>query len=922
MAFLFTDIEGSSLKWLRHTEAMHAALADHDAILRDAIEAGNGEVFKTAGDAFYAAFAGVSDAVGAAHTAQKAISAHDWRVVEGLKVRMAVHVGAAKKREGDYFGPALNHCARLLALGHGGQVLASGVVGDSFEELEPGPFNWRAIGASPLDDPMQDVLIYQLVADGIDQDFPPLRDPTVTPNNLPRRLPPLIGRDAECDAIEFALASGSLVTLTGPGGVGKTRVALEVATRLANAGVGTSTSDELRQRLRAGVWFVELASLTDGSLLVSAVASVLGIEIGESETPAAILAGRLKNQQLLLVLDNCEHLIDAAAALSNSLLSDCRWLQILTTSQESLAVGGEVVIQLQPLGLPTSESPTAVEALGSSAVSLFVARSKGADSNFELDDKNAPIVSSICRRLDGVALAIEMAAAQAAVLGVQTLAQRLNERFNILTGGKRTTLARQQTLLATLDWSHDQLSDRERLVLRRLSIFSGGFTIAAASNVAADSTIDQSEVAKAISVLAKRSLVASGPDGQRPRYRLLETTREFGRGKLAEANETAKTAKAHANYLRVLMEACISDALVLSDSALRETYGPELDNLRAALDWALASTGDTAIGLSLLSAAEPLFSVLALTPEARRRMESALRYLTAAMPQQISARLWLSLGLAYGFSNPAKAYSALSIAAPFYRALGDQRLLAQILIFMGRFAQVVASHQANSPPLLLEAETLIQRAPCKRLEGHFFRGKGNEAANRGDFAESVKMMRRAHQAFTEAGADGAVSNVLTSLGYMLWASGEIDGAIDLCLEVLEGIRGRRFPDGPVLGFTLGNLAGMHTEQGNLQQARNIFAEAVPLLLDPWQLWVIFDHVALLRAREGQHELAARAAGFTNASYQAHGATRQVNEQRAHDTLLTILRHEIGCERLGQLIEEGSFFTEEVAATIAMADSAT
>jgi len=545
VALLFTDIEGSSLRWLNHRAAMQDAMRLHDQLVKDAIATHGGEIFKTTGDGFYAAFLRPSNALSAAVTAQQALAAHDWSSVGGLTVRMSVHVGTAERRDGDYFGPAANRVSRLLALGHGGQILITSSAAELIVAERESRYTLGLLGAHPLDDPLQPVDVYQVDAPGLAHDFPPLRTAENRPTNLPSQLASLIGREAESEYLRALLGTRRLVTLTGAGGVGKTRLMLDVG-------------GELLDRFAEGTWLVELAAIVDPAMVPSAVMTALRIDVSSNRNPQDALISRLKGQELLLLLDNCEHLIDAVAKLVKAIMAAAPKLRVLASSQEPLGIAGEEVYRLPSLAVPDAGEISIQEALSAGAVRLFVERAKAADRRFVLHDKSVPTVVAICRRLDGIPLAIEMAAARASLLGVDTLAEKLDERFRVLTQGDRTALPRQQTLRATLDWSNGLLSDRERTVLRRLSVFSGGFTLEGASAVVADEAIDEFEVIDLLSHLLARSLVAADSADNGTRYRLPETTRAYALEKLVAAAEVDTFKRRHANFFRAYSTAAMT----------------------------------------------------------------------------------------------------------------------------------------------------------------------------------------------------------------------------------------------------------------------------------------------------------------------------------------------------------------------------
>lgn len=919
-AFLFTDIENSSVKWLERRPAMQQALARHDAILRKAIADANGEVFKTAGDAFYAAFQRPVEAIAAAIAAQQMLAKEDWSDVDGLKVRMAVHVGTSKKREQDFFGPALNRCARLLVLAHGGQLLVTAATAELLNSEREIDAPLRLLGSYPLDDPAQRVGIYQVVMAGLPQEFPPLRGAGELATNLPQRLSPLIGRESELETVGTMIAANRLVTLTGPGGVGKTRLALEAGRSQLAKFAAASDSDHPGSGLfEKGVWLVELAPLSDPALIPSAISMALGIELSDAKPPMDMLADRLRTQNLLLILDNCEHLIDAVAHLSEKLLSVCPGVRILATSQEPINIDGEDVFYLQTLAVPPPEARTVAEAMKYAAAVLFVTRATAADSRFAITDENAGDIAAICRQLDGMALAIEMAAARVGTLSVAEIAENLDQRFRLLNKGRRTALPRHQTLHAVLDWSHGLLPERERTTMRRLSIFAGGFTLDAAGVVAGVDALDALDISESVTALAKKSLVNQTVTGTTPRYYLLETTRSYAREKLSDANETQGVARRHAGFVRNLFEHCFRDAATISDAALRDSYAADIDNLRAALDWSFAEGGDAATGISIAGTIEPYYVMMALPSEGRQRLEFVSQHLAPDTLPLRTARVWEGLGRLYGFSQPAKAFEALSRALPLRRALDDRQALGALLVYMGRIAQVLPGRFAESEALIAESEPLIAATGTARTKGHLYRAKGNSNATRGDYAASVEMMRLSHETFSSAEAHTTAGTVRTSLAYVLWNAGDLDGAIATCREVVETMRNDRFPNAAAIGFALGNLAGMLTERGDADEAQALFAEAAPSLRDPWQLWVNFDHVALCKAKRGQMDAAARALGFADAEYRKHRASRQPNEQRAHDSAIRLVKDRMDDAMLTLRIAEGAALDADAAVALAALD---
>ncbi|MBL9095883.1 MAG: adenylate/guanylate cyclase domain-containing protein [Alphaproteobacteria bacterium] len=780
-AFLFTDIEGSSLKWLNHRAAMQKALAEHDRLLRTAIAAHEGEVFKTAGDAFFAAFKRPSDAANAAIAAQKALAAANFSAVDGLKVRMAVHCGTAEKREGDWFGPALNRCARLLVLGHGGQILLTAATAELLaserEVKEPS----RLLGSHPLDDPMQPVAIHQLAVTGLPQDFPPLRASETRPTNLPRHLTPLIGRESELQTVKELITANRLVTLTGPGGVGKTRLAIQ-------AGI------ELLPKFANGVWFVELAPISDPALVVSAVGAGLRLDLAGNRSQRDILTSHLESRELVIVLDNCEHLIDAVAELAEAVLIGAPRVHILASSQELIGLPGEQTMRVASLCVPDAPEPSAAEALRASAVTLFLQRVKAGDVAFVFDDRAAPIAANICRRLDGVPLAIEMAAARVPALGLAAVAHGLDDRFRLLIGGRRTAVPRQRTLHATLDWSHALLNEKDRTVFRRLALFVGGFSLEAAQAVAGDGILQKFDVVDCLSDLVAKSLVVADTSSIRARYRLLETARAYAIEKLGEAGETRSIAARHAEYVREFLETGVDDWFRMPTDDWRRRYAPELDNLRTALDWAFGADGNPNLGIALAGAGYDVWDASALYEERRQMIELAAARISATTPPSVEARCQFTLGNVLMFQAPQRAHVALERSIALYRAVGDNRGFARSLYIDAiLLSQFLSDAEAAESQLRLVAPLIEQWGFAGDRAWHHT-ARAAVAARHARLSDALAEAETA-VAIARAGGFLQVMNLAQLVvSLVLQQSGLLDEAIAALLQQRERLRSEPFGD--------------------------------------------------------------------------------------------------------------------------------
>jgi predicted ATPase/DNA-binding winged helix-turn-helix (wHTH) protein len=470
--------------------------------------------------------------------------------------------------------------------------------------------------------------------------------PSRLPTNLPEPVSELIGRDAELDEILDISASHRLVTLTGAGGIGKTRLGFEAARCLL-------------PRFADGAWVIELAPLSDPDLVPVAVATALGLEPTSGTASPLSVANALRSMQLMLVLDNCEHVVDAAARMAEALLRANPAAHVIATSREPLRVEGERVYPVQPLAVPAEGGPDGEDPLRYGAVRLFVERARAAEPHFAPHPRLAATIAAICRRLDGIPLAIELAAARVATLGIEGVAARLDDRFRLLAGGHRTAMPRHQTLRATLDWSYELLTEPERVVLRRLAVFAGGFTLQAATAVAADDKIAAAEVVDCIANLVPKSLVTADSGGERVRFRLLETTRAYSLEKLVQAGEFDAAARRHARRYLDLFEAAEAEAETRPTDEWLADYVPRIDNVRAALDWAFSPVGDASIGVALTAAAIPLWMHLLLIEECRGRVQRALVAIAAGADRDARREMKLHAALAASLVSTRGAVSEI-----------------------------------------------------------------------------------------------------------------------------------------------------------------------------------------------------------------------------------------------------------------------
>ncbi|MCJ7438220.1 MAG: adenylate/guanylate cyclase domain-containing protein, partial [Acidimicrobiia bacterium] len=573
VTFLFTDLERSTRLWEEQPESMQAALASHDGLLANAVTHHGGVVIKGTGDGVHAVFATADQAVAAAIAAQRAIGTEEWGSIGPLRVRMGLHTGVAEERGGDYYGPVLNRAARLMALAHGGQVLCSQATADLVRDSSAPTVQLIELGPHSLRDLDRPETVFQVAHPELPASFPRLPTVVMGAGNLPRQVTSFVGHDEELLAIPALLDDTALVTLSGVGGVGKTRLAIEIAGSTAH-------------RFRDGAWLCELASVRDTEAVPSALLETFGVEARQGSSIDDTLGQFLASKDLLVVLDNCEHLLRPVAALVGTIVRDCPGVRVLATSREGLGLPGERILAVGSLELPDADDDID-EVAARDAVRLFVERAQAVRAGFAVDQTNAVAVAEVCRRLDGVPLAIELAAARVAMLTPTEIAERLDQRFRLLTGSERGTAERHQTLRAAIDWSYELLDASEQRVLDRLSVFVGSFSLDAAEAVTSGGVVDQADVFELLAGLVARSLVQADTAGSETRYRLLETVRQYAQEHLEDAGETDSMRAAHARWCAEFVEDLMADALTGERQPRSGEGAVEADNVRAALAWSI-----------------------------------------------------------------------------------------------------------------------------------------------------------------------------------------------------------------------------------------------------------------------------------------------------------------------------------------------
>lgn len=660
LTFLFTDIEGSTRLWDLHPHAMKEALPAHDDLIRKIVEANQGKVFKHTGDGALAVFEVAGDAVVCAAELARRMAEAVHPDIGSFKIRIAVHTGEAEERDDDYFGPALNRTSRLLSVGHGGQVLVSlvteRIVGDGLAD----GISFRDLGEHRLRDLARSERIFQLVIAGLDIDFPPLLTPDVVPNNLPTFATSFVGRDQELEEVKKLVRGARVLTITGVGGAGKTRLAIQSAVELVDEFPG-------------GTWLIELGAITDPEYIDATAADALNVAQPPGHSIRDAIVDHLAGRRALLIVDNCEHLISGAADFVADVVAGAPESKVVATSRELLGVGGEVAYGMPSLSMPRrGETPPLAELLRYDSVRLFLERAQASQPHFHITESMAPPLTEICRRLDGMPLALELAAARLRTFSPKQIAENLDQRFRLLTGGSRTALPRQQTLSAAIDWSYRLLEPMERKLFERLSVFQGGFTLQAVEDVCSDDELDVIGVLELLPSLVDKSLVAVDSEGEEARYRLLETLRQFARDRLDESGAADEFRLRHAHWFRDLSIQAGRNIRGPHEQEWWQRIDTELDNLRQAMTWAIEG-GEPALGLEIAGGFWRFWWFKARWSEGASWLERAVLAADEHAPKDVRAQGMLGLGtLLISTDRHTESVPFLEEAGRLYRELDEE----------------------------------------------------------------------------------------------------------------------------------------------------------------------------------------------------------------------------------------------------------
>jgi predicted ATPase/class 3 adenylate cyclase len=900
VTFLFTDIEGSTKLWQEQPEAMAVSHARHDDILRTAIESNHGYVFQIVGDSFSAAFHNAIDGLRAVLASQRALQQTSEFLENSevcIRVRMGLHTGTAELlANGNYEGYAtIASTQRVMSAAHGGQTLLTQTTYELLQNTIPVDVTLRDMGEHRLKDLRAPLRLYQVNAPDLPEDFPAIKSLGTQPNNLPAQLTSFVGREKEIAEIKASLSSSRLVTLTGSGGTGKTRLSIEVGTQLLPS-------------FANGVWMIELAPLSDESQIIPALAQAFGLQELPFNPLVNLVTDYLRDKKLLLILDNCEHLIAACAKLADDLLHQCAGLRILASSREALGIAGEIAYRTPSLA-------------DFESTSLFVDRARAANSKFSLTNSNASSVAQICSRLDGIPLAIELAAARTKLLSAEQIATRLDDLFRLLVGGSRTALPRQQTLRALIDWSYDLLSEEEKNLLRIASVFVGGWTLDALEFVA-----DEPSTLELLEQLINKSLVVTEELKGEMRYFLLETIRQYAREKLFEAKQAAAARDRHFIHYKNITSGLWNVAYFANEGQTGRLISlqVEIENLRAAVEWGLQNDAQDA--LELAASIGMIVSMMGGQIEGTTMLKRAMEKFHALPPvegeanrlrKEIYAHGCFSLGmLLQGTNEITYARSKLQEAIAIARELGDKHMLGLALeMYANASAMIKADDTATAAQEGLEIfRELSYSAGLEMAYGNLARW----AAIHGDFQEGEKYLALA-RASTKSGAITIQSGFLNmGLGIGARSQGRLDVAqshFEEGLRIMKHIGHK----GMIAALT-SEIAHTKRAMGNFAEAKQTYRETIKVFQDYGNRPSVAHQLecfAMIAVVEEDPPRAAKLFGAADAIREATGHKPTDEEQVEETQFISRLRAMLPEAEFNALWSEGKSMTMEQAIQLAL-----
>jgi predicted ATPase/class 3 adenylate cyclase len=905
LTFLFTDIEASTRLWESYPILMKEVMVRHDALIEEIISNHQGSVVRPRGegDSRFAIFRVAIDAVLAANDIQKQLWDENWSIPEKLRVRIALHTGEAEFQAGDYYGSAVNRCARLRNLAHGGQTLLSQVTYRLVREILSPDLGIRDLGVYILKDLKQPERIFQLITPGFPSEFPPLRTRHRSINNLPASLTSFVGREKEIRELKDLISRKRLLTISGPGGAGKTRLAIQVAS-------------ELVDQFDAGGWFVDLAPVSDPILVAQYILNSLGIREESGDSPLDTLIYFFQVKSALMIIDNCEQVTRGIAELVEALISQVADLYILATSREPLGVAGETVWCIPPLVTPNLDEDLSIEKFVQlESVRLFMERAAAVKPQFTITRQNMPIIAQICARLDGIPLAIELAAARVKVLSVADIAARLDQRLQFLVSDQHS-IPRQKTLRNLIDWSYDLLPENEQDLLRRLSVFAGGWTLPAMEAVCSGENIEAIEVLDLLSHLVDKSLVVAEISDVNERYRLLETIRQYAHERLVENEEMYLYAKNHAEYFTEMAERSYEEIWGKNQGYWIEWLETENDNLRAAMAWMEQEGKAREMYLRLAGSLWRFWGMRGYIHEGRNRLETAL-ILNPGAAKHLRAnglRGAGKLALQQGDYLPAAIFSQESL--DLFREINDQLGIARQLEVLGEIAYFQGKY-SKAAELLKESLGIRKDINDKEGIAVSIRQLGLIARDHGDTQKARELFGQSLALFRELDDKIFTAQTLNHLGLVEHSSYEYEHANALFEEAASLYR--QLNDRFGLSDVLLNLATVAKDKGDLVQAKTLGEQCLLLkqeLGDKRGTAQTQANLAEVLIFQGKYSYATQLAERSLESFQGLGVKRGIMFCKG---LLAFLAHYRGNYELAlSLAEEGMEISKEIEAPRAIA----
>jgi predicted ATPase/class 3 adenylate cyclase len=899
VTFLFTDIEGSTRLWQEKPEAMSSANARHDAILREAIESNNGYIFQIVGDSFSAAFHNAHDGLQAVVAAQRGLQTEDWGNTGAIKVRMGLHTGAAEiSSDRNYEGyTTIAYAQRVMSAAYGGQVLLTRTTYDLVQDQLPGDITLRDMGEHHLKDLHTPLHLYQVNIPDLQQNFPPIKSLDTLPNNLPTQLTSFIGREKEATEIKDLLNASRLVTLTASGGTGKTRLSIEVGAQLLTS-------------FPNGVWLIELAPLADPSQIIPTMAQIFGLQEHPFGPLPILLMDYLRDKKILLILDNCEHLIQACARLAHDLLHQCTGLKILASSREALGIAGEVAYHTPSLA-------------DSESMRLFVERARAVNPKFSLSDSNTSAVTQICHRLDGIPLAIELAAARSKLLSAEQIAARLDDLFRLLVGGSRTALPRQQTLRALIDWSYDLLTDEEKRLLQFASVFVGGWTLDALEAVA-----DNPNTLELLEQLVNKSLVVAEEHGNEMRFFMLETIRQYAREKLFEAKQAVLARDRHFIYFDKLSEK-MWDVFRSADMVeWRDRADDEAENFRAAIEWGLAEHIEEAVHLAGFYCV--LSSWMSKQAEGIGFVQTALEKVKSLPPvegdanshrQKLIARALFAEGMvSLGQGNMQLVIQALQEAIRISRLTEDKLILGyslEMLYVASNFIKVPSAQEAAQEGLRIFTDELPDSWGLSMAYQNMVR----LAIANGNSVEKEKYLGKLKEQLRDVPLSFQAGLFFLGMGMGESVQGNYQEATQFFedgLKIFKRLRNKNFQT--ALTSELGHIA-RHT--GDINQARQIYTKTLTNWQDLGNRAAIAHQLecfGFLALADEEPQRTIQLFGAAEALRERINSSMTDYEQAEYSQAITQLRSMLTEAEFNFLWAEGRSMTLEQAIQFALDDS--